>query len=424
MTLLIKNGRLIDPAQAVDAVLDLVVENGKVSKIGKNLSSPSAQALDATHLVVCPGFIDLHVHLREPGQEYKETIATGTRAAAAGGFTSVCCMANTDPVNDHGAITQFIRLKAEMEGVVKVYPIGALTKNLEGKELAEIGELKASGCIALSDDGKTVQNAQLMRLGMEYAKTFGLPVVSHCLCPDLTGRGVMNEGFVATEIGLRGIPHTAEEVIIARDIALSALTGTPLHIAHVSTARGVALVRDAKQRKLRVSCEVAPHHFTLTDEACRTYDPNTKMAPPLRTEKDIEAICEGLADGTIDAIATDHAPHSTSDKEVGFEEAPCGITGLETALPLSLRLVERGILSLRRMIELLTVGPAKIFNLNAGSLALGESADLVIFSLEEESIYEAQEGYSKSFNSPFDQWKMKGRVKWTIVDGKIAYPFS
>src|SRR5262245_1993715 len=305
-TLIIKDGRVIDPSQKIDGLFDVTIEDGRIADVGKRSSVPkSAELMEAKGVIVAPGFVDMHVHLREPGQEYKETIATGSRAAAVGGFTSVCCMANTNPINDNGAVTEYILRKAREEALVNVFPIGALTKNLDGKELAEIGELKSAGCVALSDDGRTVANAEILRRALEYAKGFGLPAISHALCPDLMGSGVMNEGFVSTELGLRGIPHEAEDVIIARDLELARLTGCHVHIAHLSTARGIELVRDAKRKKYPVSCEVTPHHFSLTDEACRTYDPNTKMAPPLRTFEDIEAIKKGLADGTVDSIATD-----------------------------------------------------------------------------------------------------------------------
>jgi dihydroorotase len=421
-TIIIKNGHVIDPANKIDGTFDVTLEKGHIADVGRRLKiSKAADVIDAKGSIVAPGFVDMHVHLREPGQEYKETIATGTKAAAVGGFTSVCCMANTDPVNDNAAVTTSILRSAREKGVVNVFPIGAVTKNLDGKELAEIGELKESGCVALSDDGRTISNSAIFRRALEYAKSFHLPVISHALCADLMGSGVMNEGFVSTELGLRGIPHEAEEVIITRDIALAGLTGCPVHIAHISTARGVELIREAKKRKVPISAEATPHHFTLTDEVCRGYDPNTKMAPPLRTEADIRAIKKGLADGTIDAIATDHAPHAPSDKEVDFEEAPFGIIGLETALPLSLRLVEERILSLKQMIEVLSFNPSKLMKIDRGTLSKGQMADVVIFSTDASFIYDVGCGASKSKNSPFHGWKLKGRVVYTIVGGKIVY---
>ncbi len=419
--ILIKNGRLLDPAEKRDEFCDVFIEKGRIAKIGKDLNVPGAQIFDAKNCVVAPGLIDVHVHLREPGYEYKETIASGTRAAAKGGFTSVCCMANTSPVNDNAAVSSAILKSARETGVVNVFPIGALTKNLAGKELADIGELKETGCVALSDDGNTVRDSAVFRRGLEYAKTFDLPVISHALCPDLMGKGVMNEGFVATELGLRGIPHAAEEVIIARDLALAEVARCPVHIAHLATKEGLELVREAKKKSWPVTCEVTPHHFTLTDEACRTYDPNTKMAPPLRTAEDIQALKVGLKDGTVDMIATDHAPHAMSEKELNFEDAPFGIIGLETALPLSLKLVEEGIISLGRLIELLSVNPARLVKICRGAIPEGAVADVVIFSPEEEWTYDVSAGASKSKNSPFQAWKMKGKVKATIVAGKIVY---
>ncbi len=421
-TILIKNGHLIDPANNKDGSFDLLIEKGKVAKVGKNISAPKgAEVVDAKGAIVAPGFIDVHVHLREPGQEYKETIATGTKAAAAGGFTSVCCMANTFPVNDNASVTQSILDSARKGGVVNVFPIGAVTKNLDGIEMAEIGELKEAGCVALSDDGQTVKNAALYRKAMEYAKSFNLPVISHALCSNLMGKGGMNEGFVSTELGLPGIPHEAEDVIISRDVALAALTNCHTHIAHVSTARGGELIREAKKKKWPVSAEVTPHHFTLTDEACRSYDPNTKMAPPLRTAEDIQAIEKALADGSIDVIATDHAPHSISDKEVDFEEAPFGIIGLETALALSLRLVHRQVIDLKRLVELLSANPAQIMKLDRGTLKESVVADLVIFDPKHEWTYDVNQSFSRSRNSPFHGEKFKGAVLKTFVGGKLVY---
>lgn len=420
--ILIKNGRVIDPANGLDGNYELFIDKGRIAKVGKKIAeAKGAEVLDAKGAIIAPGFVDVHVHLREPGQEYKETIATGSKAAAAGGFSSICCMANTSPVNDNASVTQSILESARKGASVNVFPIGAVTKNLDGSEMAEIGELKEAGCVALSDDGRTVKNAALYRKAMEYAKSFALPVISHALCSDLMGKGVMNEGFVSTELGLPGIPHEAEDVIISRDIALAALTGCPVHIAHVSTARGVELLREAKKKKWPVTGEVTPHHFSLTDEICRSYDPNTKMAPPLRTQADIRAIEKGLADGSIDMIATDHAPHSISDKEVGFEDAPFGIIGLETALPLSLRLVQRGVIDLKRLIELLSVNPAKLMGLDRGHLGEGATADLVIFDPKRKWTYDVNRSFSKSRNSPFHGQDFEGAVLWTLVNGKIAY---
>src|SRR5688572_832465 len=348
MSILLRGGRVLDPANSLDAVQDVLLQDGKVTKLGSKLTAPpGATVIDAAGKVVCPGFIDMHVHLREPGHEYKETVATGTRAAAAGGFTAVCCMANTSPVNDNRSITDYILAKARSEGIVRVYPIGAVTRGLEGKELAELAELAEAGCVGFSDDGKCVMNAELYRRAMEYTLPFAAPVISHAEDHTLSKGGCMHEGVVSTELGLPGIPAAAEDVMVARDILLAELTGAHLHIAHLSTAGAVRLVRDAKARGVRVTAEVTPHHLLLTDDAVRDFDSNTKMAPPLRTKHDTEALLEGLADGTIDCIATDHAPHALSEKEGEFERAANGIVGLETAVALLLdRLVRPGLLPL------------------------------------------------------------------------------
>ncbi|MBI2339582.1 MAG: dihydroorotase [Deltaproteobacteria bacterium] len=427
MKLLIKNGHLIDPKNRRDGRFDLLIENEKVRDLLKpGTKVTSAEVIDAKGCIVAPGFIDLHVHLREPGHEYKETIRSGTWAAAAGGFTSVCCMANTNPVNDNASVTEYILNKAREEGVVNVFPIGAVSRGLEGSELSPMGELKKAGCIGFSDDGKTVQNNRLMRLALEYAKTFDSPVISHAICADLACGGVMHEGFVSTRLGLSGIPNAAEEIIISRDIHLAELTGARLHIAHLSTAGGVELVRQAKKKGIKVTAEAAPHHFTLTDEAVegtvsRGYDTNTKMMPPLRSENDRKAIVAGLASGVIDAIATDHAPHATVDKEIEFDKAAFGIVGLETALSLSLQLVEKKKLSMKKMVELLTVNPARIMGLKKGSLEKGASADIVIFNPAVSYKIDPSKFRSKSKNTPFGGMKVKGVVKCTLVGGKVVY---
>ncbi len=352
MNLLIRGGRVVDPAGGTDAVQDVWIADGRIHKVGKGLKAPAgAETVDATGKVVCPGFIDMHVHLREPGFEYKETIASGTRAAAAGGFTAVACMANTFPVNDNRAVTDYILARAKVEGVVRVYPIGAVTRNLEGKQLAELAEQAEAGCVAFSDDGKCVMNAELYRRAMEYALPFGVPIISHAEDCELAHGGAMHEGFVSTELGLTGQPAAAEDVMVARDIILAELTGAHLHIAHISTAGAVRLVRDAKARGVRVTAEVTPHHLLLTDEVVRSYDSNCKMAPPLRGKRDVEACVEALVDGTIDCVATDHAPHALSEKEGEFAEAANGIVGLETAVPLLLdRLVRPGVLDLPTLV--------------------------------------------------------------------------
>jgi dihydroorotase len=370
---------------------------------------------------VVPGIIDMHVHLREPGYEYKETIRSGTEAAAAGGVTAVACMPNTDPPNDHGAITEFIVRKAQKEGRVRVWPIGAISKGLKGESLAEIGELKEAGAVALSDDGRPVGNALVMRRAMEYAKSFGLAVISHCEDPHLSGNGSMHEGEVSLEMGLRGIPAAAEEVMVARDIILAELTGCPLHVAHVSTAGSVRMVREAKARGVPVTAEATPHHLILTQDAVRGWDPNTKVNPPLRTQQDVEALQEGLGDGTIDVIASDHAPHGIVDKELEYELAAFGISGLETLVGLSLMLVQRGILSLEEWVRRLSANPARILKVDGGSLAPGKPADVTILDLGREWKVSPERFRSKGRNTPFGGWSLKGHVEMTVVGGRIVY---
>jgi dihydroorotase len=421
MNILIKNGHIIDPANKVDEKLDILVSDGKIAKLGKAGSIPAngAQVIDANGKLVVPGLIDMHVHLREPGFEYKETIATGTAAARAGGFTSVCSMPNTSPVNDCRSVTEFIISQAAKEGAARVFPIGAITKGSKGEELAEMGELHRAGCVAISDDGKPVMNAAIMRRAMEYSKIFDLAVISHCEDASLSAKGVMNEGFVSTELGLRGIPAAAEEVMTARDIALAGLTGCRLHIAHVSTAGSVRLVREAKQRGVKVTAETCPHYFTLTDEAARGYNTMAKMNPPLRTAEDAAAVKQGLKDGTLDVIATDHAPHGMDEKSVEFDYAPFGIVGLETALGLTFRLVQEGTLTLSEAVRKLSINPSEILKLNKGSLASGADADITIIDPNLEWTVDASQFRSKSRNTPFNGWKLKGRAVQTIVGGKI-----
>ena len=426
MTIVIKNGRVIDPANGLDEPKDLLIDKGRI----KALESPGSisfdagekpSVIDAKGCVVCPGLIDMHVHFREPGFEYKETITSGCQSAAAGGFTSVAVMPNTNPVNDTRAVTEHILSLARTEGIINVYPIAAITQKLEGERLSEMADLKDAGAIAFSDDGRPVISNELMRRAFEYSKMFKLPLIQHSEMLDLTEGGCMNEGMVSTELGLKGMPTEAEDIMVYRDIALLEKTGGRLHVAHISSKNSVDLVRQAKSRGLSVTCEVAPHHFTLTDEAVRGYDTNTKMSPPLRAIDDVEAIKEGLQDGTIDIIATDHAPHDIADKQVEYQNACFGIVGLETALPLSLKLVDEKILSMGDVIKKLTSTPADIFNLKAGSLSLGNEADILIFNPNLEYSIDISKFHSKSKNSPFDGWKVKGKVIHTLVKGKTAY---
>ena len=426
MTIVIKNGRVIDPANGLDEPKDLLIDKGRI----KALESPGSisfdageksSVIDAKGCVVCPGLIDMHVHFREPGFEYKETITSGCQSAAAGGFTSVAVMPNTNPVNDTRAVTEHILSLARTEDIINVYPIAAITQKLEGERLSEMADLKNAGAIAFSDDGRPVMNNELMRRAFEYSKMFKLPLIQHSEMLDLTEGGCMNEGMVSTELGLKGMPTEAEDIMVYRDIALLEKTGGRLHVAHISSKNSVDLVRQAKSRGLSVTCEVAPHHFTLTDEAVRGYDTNTKMSPPLRAIDDVEAIKEGLQDGTIDIIATDHAPHDIADKQVEYQNACFGIVGLETALPLSLKLVDEKILSMGDVIKKLTSTPADIFNLKAGSLSLGNEADILIFNPNLEYSIDISKFHSKSKNSPFDGWKVKGKVIHTLVKGKTAY---
>ncbi len=425
MNLLIRNGRLIDPAHRRDEVTDILIENGKIGRIGKSLKpdgpKSETQIIDGTDQWVVPGFVDLHVHLREPGFEYKETIKTGTEAAAAGGFTSVCCMPNTNPVNDNQAVTRMIIEKARQEGLVHVYPIGSITKGSKGEELSEVGDLVEAGCVAITDDGKPVMNSEVMRRAMEYALAFDLTVIDHCEDEHLMEGGMMNEGVVSMELGLKGIPAAAEEVMVARNLILAELTGARLHLAHISTAGSVRLVRDAKSRGVRVSAETCPHYFSLTEEAVRGYNTCAKMNPPLRTPQDRDAVRQGLKDGTLDVIATDHAPHAEDEKNREFDLAPFGIVGLETALPLTLMLVEEGVLSVEEAVAKLTVLPARVMRLNKGHLGLGADADLCLINPEATWTVDPRRLRSKSKNTPFGGWKMKGLVSMTIVDGRVVY---
>ena len=424
MTILIRGGQVIDPGR-LNAAADILIEDGKIAAVGQNLTAPrGATIIEAKDRLVLPGFVDLHVHFREPGFEYKETIQSGAAAAVAGGFTTVCCMPNTNPVNDNQAITEFILDRAREAGLANVLPIGAISKGSEGKELAEIGDLRRAGCVAISDDGRPVMNSLVMRRAMEYALAFDVPVVDHCEDLHLAEGGCMNEGLVSTELGLPGMPAAAEDVMVARNVALAELTGARLHLAHISTEGSVRMVREAKSRGIKVTAEACPHHFTITEEVVRGYNTHAKMNPPLRTWKDVQAIKEGLRDGTIDAIATDHAPHATQEKQQGFTDAPFGIVGLETAWPLTLALVEEGILSIESAVERLSTAPAKAFGLSKGTLAVGADADVVVADPQESWEVDPAKFRSKSRNTPFAGWKVKGRIKTTIVGGRVVFETS
>ncbi|HXU00197.1 MAG TPA: dihydroorotase [Polyangia bacterium] len=424
MDLCLRGGRVIDPGRGIDAEADVILKDGVVARQGKGIAgglSGDVRVIDVRGKWVVPGFIDLHTHLREPGHEYKEDILTGTRAAAAGGFTAVCAMPNTNPPNDTRAVTELIVRRAHEVGAVRVYPVGAISKGLAGETLAEMGELKDAGCVAVSDDGRPVMNAELMRRAMEYARTFGLTIVQHCEDLSLSHGGAMNEGIVSTRAGIRAQPASAESAMVARDLELCALTGARYHVAHISSADSVRLVREAKRRGLPVTCEVTPHHLTLTDEACAGYDTSTKCNPPLRTAADIEALRAALADGTIDAVATDHAPHSPVEKDVEFEEAAFGMIGLETALPLVLELVRGGALTPAALVTRLSVAPAAAFGLAGGTLADGAPADVTVVDPDATWTCDAVALRSRSRNTPFSGKTLRGRAALTVVGGTIAY---
>src|SRR4051812_34335969 len=424
MDLCLRGGRVLDPRRSFDAEADVLLTGGVVAEVAPGIAarvSSGVRVVDVRGQWVMPGLIDLHTHLREPGQEYKEDIASGTRSAAAGGFTAVCAMPNTTPPNDNRAVTELIINRAREAGVVRVYPVGAITKGLCGEQLAEMGELKEAGCVAVSDDGKPVMNAELMRRAMEYARTFDLPIVQHCEDLTLSAGGSMNEGPVATRAGIRAQPASAESAMVARDIELCALTGARYHVAHVSSADSVRLVREAKRRGLPVSCEVTPHHLTLTDEACAHYDTHAKCNPPLRAAADVEALRAALADGTIDAVATDHAPHSAVEKEVEFEQAAFGIIGLETAVPLVLELVRAKLLTPAAFVTRLSAAPAALFGLPGGSLAAGAPADVTVVDPEASWTCEPAAIRSRSRNTPFAGRALMGRAVLTVVGGAIVY---
>ena len=424
MKTLIANGYVIDPSQGLNTGKNLLLESGRVAKILERDEQwpDDVEVFDATGLLVAPGFIDLHVHLREPGQEYKETIASGSAAAVAGGWTSICAMPNTDPVNDSPAVTRFVIEQAQRAGLANVFPIGALTKGSGGIELAEMGEMKAAGIVAVSDDGKPVPNAEMMRRAMEYANGFDLTVIDHCQDRSLSKNGVMHEGRWSLILGLKVMPAAAEEVDAVRDCALAKLTNARVHLAHVSTRGALDAVRRAKELGLRITCEVAPHHWTLTDEAVSDYDTNTKMSPPLRSRDHVGALLEGLRDGTVDAIATDHAPHHADEKALEFDQAPFGITGLESAVGLAFDLVHQGVIDLERLVSLCSTNPARIVNLSdRGTLRPGACADVTILDPDFEWSFDLSLSKSKSRNTPFGGRKMKGAAVATIVAGRVAY---
>jgi dihydroorotase len=424
---LLKGGRVVDPINGRDDVLDVMIDGDRITMVGRDL--PIGEGVRVVHIprgfVVCPGLIDMHVHLREPGQEHKETVATGTAAAVAGGFTAVACMPNTDPINDNAGVTQYILKKAAEANLARVYPIGAVSRGQGGEQLADIAELGQAGCVAISDDGRPVATALLMRRALEYAGMFNMPIIEHCEEQTLKADGVAHEGFHASTLGLRGIPGQAESIMALRDISLAELTGGVVHIAHMSARQTLDAVRYGKSRRVRVTCEVTPHHFVLTDEMLAApvpYDTNVKMNPPLRDTADRDAMLAGLADGTVDVIATDHAPHHEDEKRVEFDRAPFGITGLETAVSLCFdRLVHRGVISLARMVELLAINPARILNVPGGSLSDGAPADITILAPDLPVTVSVALMRSRSKNTPFDGWQLRGGVAATIVGGRTVY---
>lgn len=421
--MLIQGGHVIDPANGLDAVCDVLVEDGKIAAVGENLCAENVQVISAAGRIVAPGFIDMHCHLRDPGLEYKEDIVSGTRAAAKGGFTGICCMPNTKPVNDNAAVTRYIIEKAETKGSgVHVYPIGAISKNLEGKEMAEIGRMKAAGIVMISDDGKPVVSSNLLRLAMQYADHFGVFITSHSEDKSLTGDGVMNEGFMSTKLGLPGVTRAAEEVMIARDIIVAETEKKHLHLCHVSTKGGVQLVREAKARGVKITCETAPHYIGATDEWCEGYDSMCRVNPPLREESDRQACIEGLCDGTIDCIATDHAPHHMDEKNVEFILAASGISGFETAFAIcNTELVRSGRMSMSALVRLMSANPAKIVGLPGGTLSVGAPADLVLLDGEREIVVDANSFESRGKNTPFHGKKYTGAVCMTMVGGRVIY---
>lgn len=420
MKLLIKNGHLVDAKSGIDGVFDLLAEEGRISGIAESIDCEDCEIIDAKGKYVLPGLVDAHCHLRDPGYEYKEDIESGTRSAAMGGFTSVACMPNTNPVADSEAVIKYIINKAKQEGYVNVYPIGAITKGQKGEELAEIGELKFAGAVAVSDDGRPVRSPSLMKKALQYASMFDMTVISHCEDIDLAEDGVMNEGYMSTILGLKGIPSAAEEVMVARELILSEYTGVPIHIAHVSTALSVEMIRSAKKRGVKVTCETCPHYFSLTEDACDGYNTSAKVNPPLRSSRDAEAIIEGIADDTIDIIATDHAPHHSDEKNLEFSLAANGITGFETALPLAITyLVKPGVISLSKLVEKMSLNPSRILSISKGTLDIGSSADITIVDMDEQITVNPEKFQSKSKYTPFSGIKLYGAVWGTIVNGRV-----
>jgi dihydroorotase len=422
MSIVIKNGRVIDPASGTDRVADVLIVDGRIAGVAPNLSSTKAQVFDATGMIVAPGFIDMHVHLREPGFEHAETIESGSRAAAAGGFTSVCCMPNTKPVNDSAMVTSYIVEQARNKAVVNVFPIGAITKGSQGEELAAIGAMKAAGAVAISDDGLPVMNARVMRRAMEFAKSYDVPIIQHCEDLNLSAGGDMHEGAQSVRWGLRGIPSASEDVMVARDLLLTELTGARYHVAHLSTRHAVEMVGFAQSKGLPVTCETTPHHFALCAAEMEPYDSNYKMKPPIRGECDRDAVLAGLTSGVVNAIATDHAPHPGSEKMQEFERCPFGIIGLETAIGLALEdLVHPGRLGLSRMIELFTTGPDSVVRLGRGTLAPGAPGDVTVLSTDVEWSYDVNQSASRSRNSPFHGRKFRGGPMATVVNGNLVW---
>ncbi|MGD9345085.1 MAG: dihydroorotase [Candidatus Aminicenantes bacterium] len=426
MKLLIKSGRVVDPASQTDDQLDLLIDNGKIVDIDKNIKTRAQKIVDATGLIVAPGFIDMHVHLREPGQEQKETILTGAKAAAKGGFTSIACMPNTSPVNDNVGVTDFIVSTARKNAVVNVFPIAAVTKGLKGEDLTDMADLKSAGAIAFSDDGEPVFNSEVMRRALEYSTLTGAPIIDHCEDKDLSSDGVMHEGGYSYLYGLKGIPSSSEEIMVSRNILLSRETDKPVHIAHLSVKEAASLIRNAKKKKIKVTAEVTPHHLLLEDASLKNYDTNLKMKPPLRSRSDVKAMIRAMKDGTIDVITTDHAPHTPDEKAVEFDRAPFGVIGMETAVSLILdRFVRTQTISLSRFVEMISLNPARILGLdNKGRIAKSMDGDLTLLDLNRVTVVDVDTFESKSRNCPFDGWELKGCPVITIVRGNIVYPFD